>query len=235
MNSVKILIVEDEPIIADDLVFILDEMGYTETVTVHTGEDAISTIKEENIDLVLLDINLASKVDGVHVAEYICENNSIPFVFLTSLSDDVTIGRVKKTRPAAYMVKPFDEKTLRVNIELALSNHIKEDKKNIYSDTYYVKDKVRMTKVAVKDILYLEGSSNYTLIYCTNQKFVVSQTLKKVQAQLDPEIFMRIHKSNIVNLDKIEYIEDAHVIIAGKKLAISRTYREIFQSRLNTI
>lgn len=236
MSTIQILIVEDEPIIADDLQFILEEMGYTKVFTSYNGEDAITFLNNNSVDLVLLDINLGKVIDGVQVAEYLQENHQIPYIFLTSLSDDTTIERVKNTNPSGYMVKPIDEKALKVNIELALNDYQTKEKNNHqYGDTYYVKDKIRMTKVHVSDIICLEGSSNYTIIYTTNKKFIVSQTMKKVMTSLDPEVFFRIHKSFIVNMNKIEYIEDSQVVIGDKKLAISRTYRDIFHSKLNTI
>jgi len=236
MDDIKILIVEDEPIIADDLHFILEEMGYNSTTSVHTGEDAIKFLQNNDTDLVLLDINLAGKVDGVQVAEYIQDNKEMPYIFLTSLSDDHTISRVKKTSPAGYMVKPIDEKTLKVNIELALSQYQStKSKKREYSDVYYVKDKIRMTKIQIDDIICLEASSNYTVLKTSSKKFVISQTLKRVLENLNPEIFVRIHKSYVVNVNKIDYIEDSHVVIGEVKLGISRTYRELFLSRLNTI
>ena len=234
----KILVVEDEPIIADDLEFMLEEMGYQQIETVHSGEEALNSIEKQVYDLVLLDINLEGKVDGVHVAEILHEKKSTPFIFLTSLSDAQTLERVKKTYPAGYLVKPIDEKDLRVNIEISLSNFntIKESNEIIdYPDSFYVKDKSRMSKVIADEIQYLEGSNNYTIIHTLDKKFVLSQTLKAVQRSLDPDKFVRIHKSAVVNIDKIEVIEDAHVRIKTYKLPIGRTYRADFFNRLDTI
>lgn len=233
----KILIVEDEPIIADDLEFMLEEMGYKSMETAHSGDEALEKVQKNSFDLVLLDINLEGDKDGINVAEFLYENQICPFIFLTSLSDESTLARVKKTYPAAYLVKPIDEKDLRVNIELSLHSFVKDnhgsDEK--YPPIFYVKDKTKMSKIIASEIIYLEGSNNYTIIHTENKKYVLSQTLKNVQRSMNPTQFVRIHKSAIVNLEKIEEIEDAHVKIRSFRLPIGRTYRSDFLSKLNTI
>jgi len=236
MNEIQILVVEDEPIIADDLVFMLEEMGYQNVDTVHYGEKAIKKIKEKEYDLLLLDINLEGEVDGIQVAEHAHSKHSMPYIFLTSLSDEKTIERVKKTFPAAYLVKPIDEKDLKVNIELTLDKSMQSKaQKKEYPSVYYIKDRSRMSKVNTDDILYLEGSNNYTIIHTLEKKYVISQTLKKVAESMNPEQFIRIHKSAIVNFDKIDEIVDAHVVINKIKIAIGRTYRGGLMARLDTI
>lgn len=236
MNEFQILVVEDEPIIADDLVFMLEEMGYTNIDTAHYGENAIKKIDAKPYDLLLLDINLEGVVDGIQVAEHAHANHAMPYIFLTSLSDEKTIERVKKTFPAAYLVKPIDEKDLRVNIELTLNKslQIKAQQKE-YPAVYYIKDRSRMTKVNTENILYLEGSNNYTIVHTLDKKYVISQTLKKVAESMNPEQFVRIHKSAIVNMSKIDEIVDAHVVIGDTKIAIGRTYRGDLMARLDTI
>ncbi|MDF1696739.1 MAG: response regulator [Saprospiraceae bacterium] len=236
MSEIQILVVEDEPIIADDLVFMLEEMGYSNVDTVHYGEYAIKDMEQKPYDLLLLDINLEGKIDGIQVAEHAHINHAMPYIFLTSLSDEKTIERVKKTHPAAYLVKPIDEKDLKVNIELTLAKSTnKKAKKKEFPSIYYIKDRSRMSKVRTEDILYLEGSNNYTIVHTTNKKYVISQTLKRVAEAMDPELFIRIHKSAIVQLSKIDEIVDAHVILCGIKLAIGRTYRSRLMERLDTI
>jgi len=236
MNEFQILVVEDEPIIADDLVFMLEEMGYINIDTVHYGEKAIEQIDSKSYDLLLLDINLEGEIDGIQVAEHANLNHATPYIFLTSLSDEKTIERVKKTFPAAYLVKPIDEKDLRVNIELTLDKAIQSKAQSKeYPSVYYIKDRSRMTKVDTDNILYLEGSNNYTIVHTLDKKYVISQTLKKVAESMNPKQFVRIHKSSIVNMSKIDEIIDAQVVINNTKIAIGRTYRGDLMARLDTI
>ena len=235
-EEINILVAEDEPIIADDLVFMLEEMGYSKIDTVHYGEKAIEKINKNAYDLLLLDINLEGEIDGIQVAQHANRGQMMPFIFLTSLSDERTIERVKETHPAAYLVKPIDEKDLRVNIKLTLDKSARSKaEKKTFPKIYYIKDRSRMTKVNTDEILYLEGSNNYTIVHTLEKRHVISQTLKKVALSMDPNRFVRIHKSAIVNLSKIDEIVDAHVVINGTKISIGRTYRNDLMQRLDTI
>lgn len=126
MDKVNILIVEDEPLVAEDIAGHLEYLGFGVASIVHSGEEAVSYLQEHSPQAALLDITLSGEKDGVEVAEYINEHNRIPFVYLTSHADRGTIDRVKATRPGGYLVKPFDENDLLTCIELALSNHLQQ-------------------------------------------------------------------------------------------------------------
>lgn len=232
-DSINVLIVEDEPIIAEDLSFMLEEMGIVGAEIVHSGEDAITAIDSKNYDLALLDINLDGQMDGLELAKLLEKKTGIPYLFLTSLSDSYTVNKVASLSPTAYLIKPIDEADLRVNIQLAIKRH-KETPKT-YPDVYYLKGKSKMTKVVTAQILYLEGSNNYTIMHTADKKHVISQTLKKVMNSLDPKAFIRVHKSAVVRLDKIDEIEDSHVKISNHSIPIGRTYRDILYSKLDTI
>ncbi|NJK70354.1 MAG: hybrid sensor histidine kinase/response regulator [Microcoleus sp. CSU_2_2] len=127
MNT-KILVVEDEVIVAEDIAGRLKKLGYTVTATVSSGEEAIEKIAENQPDLVLMDIVLKGHMDGVTAAEKIQSNTNIPTVFLTAYADDKTLQRAKLTNPFGYIVKPFQQNDLRVAIEIALHRHEIETK-----------------------------------------------------------------------------------------------------------
>ena len=120
MAAVKILIVEDELLIAESLAAKLENLGYEVVDTVVSGEAAIQAFREWEPDLALLDIDLEGPMDGIEVAEAIHQLRPVPFIYLSDLSDRVTTKRAKYTGPAAYMVKPYNERELAVAIELAL-------------------------------------------------------------------------------------------------------------------
>ncbi len=236
-SEIKILIVEDEPIIAEDLSFMLEEMGYEHSTICHDAEIAVKELSSTPYDLALLDINLENETSGIAVAEYLYKNNLAPFLFLTSLSDKSTLDKVKVTKPSGYLVKPIDENDLSVNIELALYS-FKDDKVNLPSNNeshIYVKDGHKLVKVAIQDILYLEGSNNYTIIHTSDRKIVLSQTLKLVMHKLASNKFVRVHKSAVVNMDHIDMISDQKVHIKKHEIPIGRTYRSKFMMQLNTL
>ena len=128
MNTIKILVVEDEVIVAQDIAGRLKKMGYQVTATVASGEEAIEKASENKPDLVLMDIVLKGDMDGVTAAGKIQTKINVPTVFLTAYADETTLERAKITNPFGYIVKPFQQKELQVVIEIALLRHEIETK-----------------------------------------------------------------------------------------------------------
>ncbi|NYT06581.1 MAG: response regulator [Methanomicrobiales archaeon] len=120
MSKGTILIVEDDIIIATLLQNRLVKLGYTVVRITSTGEDAIAQTDTIRPDLVLMDIRLKGEMDGIAAAEIIRGQHDIPVIYLTSHSDDDTIERAKKTRPAGFIIKPFTDDNLKTTIEIAL-------------------------------------------------------------------------------------------------------------------
>jgi PAS domain S-box-containing protein len=128
MQNVRVLVVEDESIVAEDLREQLASMGNTVLGPVATGEQAVYVAEHDRPDLVLMDIRLQGRTDGIEAADQIRGKCHIPVVYLTSHADDDTLERAKKTQPQGYLLKPFEENDLRVNIELALAKHAAENR-----------------------------------------------------------------------------------------------------------
>jgi len=118
--SKKILIIEDEVIIAEEIKITLEGLGHKVLGIIMNGDKAISLLPSIDADLVLLDIQIRGSVSGIDLAHLIRKTHQIPFVFLTAFSDAETLAKVKETLPYGYIVKPFDETDLKVAIELAL-------------------------------------------------------------------------------------------------------------------
>ena len=119
----RILIVEDQRLIAADLENTLKRLGYVVVGNVSSGEDAISTSDQVRPELVLMDVRLRGEMDGIHAAEIIRDRFDVPVVFLTAYADEETIRRATKTTPYGYLVKPFNERELRATIEIAFYTH----------------------------------------------------------------------------------------------------------------
>jgi PAS domain S-box-containing protein len=126
MSNAKILIVEDEKIVAKDIEHRLRRFGYEVTAIVSTGEEAIQKAVETKPDLALLDIRLYGETDGIEVAEEIRDRLRIPVVYLTAYADEEMLRRAKLTEPFGYLVKPFGERELHSTIEVALHRHAME-------------------------------------------------------------------------------------------------------------
>ncbi len=123
MNSRNIMVVEDEWIVSDQVCSDLKDYGYTVCQTASTGDDAIRKAEVERPDLILMDIVLKGKMDGIEAAERIISQFDIPIIYLTAYTNHEYIERAKQTRPFGYLVKPFVKKELHTNIEMALHKH----------------------------------------------------------------------------------------------------------------
>jgi len=119
----KILIVEDEFIVSQDISFILSDYGYEIAAVVAFGEEAIIAASAEKPDLVLMDIKLAGKMNGIQAAKKIIHDLHIPIIFMTANADDDTYQAVKDLNPSAYLIKPFETHKLFTSIEYALNGN----------------------------------------------------------------------------------------------------------------
>ena len=123
LEKARILVVEDGNVIAKDLSLRLKNLGYDVAGVANSGEDALKLIEETRPDLILMDIMLKGDIDGIETASLVKERFDIPVVYLTAFSDDETIARAKITGPFGYILKPFEERELKSNIEIAIYKH----------------------------------------------------------------------------------------------------------------
>lgn len=150
---------------------------------------------------------------------------------MTSHADIHTINRAKEVNPYGYLVKPFNEKEILAGIELAMANFTKEKSRKkeeensqdfVLNDSLFIRTNGMLVKLKLQDIIYLEADANYTQVYSKDKKFVIRSTLKELEAKLDPNRFVRVHKSFLINLTEIDSIQAESVNIAGKEIPISR-------------
>lgn len=126
MKNSRILVVEDEAIVAMVIKRRLKDLGYIVSGVASTGKDAITKVEGTFPDLVLMDIRLKGDMDGIEATKIIKDRFSLPVVYLTAHSDDVTFKKAKETAPDGYILKPFTEKDLSTTIEIALHKFRKE-------------------------------------------------------------------------------------------------------------
>ena len=127
MAGGKILIVEDEVIVARDIQNVLKSQGYEVPVICETGEEAIQRADEIKPDLVLMDIILKGQIDGIEAAEHIHNSLNIPIIYLTACKDEKTLDRARQAEPYGYLLKPFAERELYTTIEMAMFKHKREE------------------------------------------------------------------------------------------------------------
>lgn len=241
MPGIKIVMVEDDWIIAKEISFSLQDLGFEVSGMYDNGEEALEQIKILKPDLVLLDIDLSGELNGINVGKQLKEQK-IPFIFLTALADSNTIKQAKLVEPYGYLVKPVKAETLYSTIEITLYNAANR-KENISTpplnstltidDSIFVKSKSRLEKIWLRDILWIEASDIYSLICTTGGKHLLNTSLKVVEEKFPNSKFVRVHRSYIVNLDKIDAIEDDHLIIQQQNIQIGKTYRDKLMDRLS--
>lgn len=240
----QILIVEDDMIIAANLSLQLTKLGYDISGIVSKGEDAIDHVQKNNPDIVLMDINLKGNIDGIDAAIAIHLKNEVPIIYLTANHDDVTFGRAKATQPYAFISKPFNKINLQRTIAL-VEEQIKEkehhqkdqvlDNLEVLDDRIFVRHNGRMVKIMLDQILYIEAERNYCNIITKMGKFLVVSTLKTLENSLSKSSFLRVHRSFIVNMSKLDAVADSHLEIDRKVIPISKTYKEFLMERLHMI
>ena len=241
-RPIKILIVEDEMVIAANISLQLTTLGYEVTGIVPRGEEAILQIKQNQPDIVLLDICLKGDIDGIETAQIMQNDYDIPIIYLTANADEDNFNRAKTTNPYAFISKPFKKLDLQRAIELTAlkvhtDTHFKDVKLSPYilSDCIFVRQHEKMVKVDIKDILYIEAERNYCRIYSKGKEYLLVITLKDIDEKLPNQHFIRVHRSFIVNLSQIDEVATSHIVIAKKAIPLSKTLKEELLKRLQTI
>ena len=222
MSVHRILIVEDEFIIAENLRKILVELGYMISGHALDADEAIQILEEGGTDLALLDVTLGLGMDGIALGDIIRARFFIPFIFLTSHSDAATILRAKDVHPAGFLVKPFNKAEIYAGIEIALVNVVTPAP----SDYIYVKISGQVKKVAHAEITLLKADRVYVEIHRVGaMPMLVRESLNVWEEKL-PSEFLRVHRSYIVNLAHVASVEAQTITVAGKEIPVSRTIRE---------
>jgi DNA-binding LytR/AlgR family response regulator len=233
MAKMKILVVEDEMIIADSICLNLEDLGYEVLEPAINYPEAVELLEEEKPDIAILDVQLSGKQDGIDLAETINKDFSIPFIFLTSNSDATTLERAKKVNPHAFLVKPFKKEDLYTSIELALHSYAKnkQDDKSLeenvlIKDAIFVKEKNLFWKVPFSQILFLKSDHVYIQIVLVNGKeHLVRGSLNKLVSRL-PANFYQTNRSYAINLDRMEAINSNFVLVNGKQIPLGKSYRD---------
>jgi len=180
MNELRVLIVEDEPVIAENISMYLNNMDFIVSGIAYDDEEAKQQLKQNTPDAVLLDINLESGQDGIQIADYINKNYPLPFLFLTSYADKETLDRAKKVAPWGYVVKPFNEKNLLASLEIAVFNFAQRSNRQVPTLSLEKINKHLISLLSEREFeviqLIYEGKTNQQI---AEQVFVSINTIKK--------------------------------------------------------
>ncbi|WP_139926448.1 LytTR family transcriptional regulator DNA-binding domain-containing protein [Hymenobacter sp. DG01] len=252
----KILIVEDELLIAADIQRALIRLGHSPLEPVDNSEEALETLSENSVELVLMDININGEMDGIATALQVRRQFNIPVIFLTARTDTPTLNRAKVAQPYGYIPKPYTDDMLKVQVELAIYNAYQlpatrpapsltvaelspevpaPARSEKVDDFLFVRKGARWVKVQYADILFFESKQNYVQLHTATDQLVFDSTLKELELSL-PNTFLKTHRSYIVNLGHVIAYEDGYVEIGKEQfLPVSRTFMPDLKNRLHLL
>jgi len=243
MDPIQIMIVEDDMIIAADISMQLTQLGYGVMGIFPRAEDALRQLEHQRPDILLLDIQLKGSMDGIQLATTIQEQYPLPIIYLTANTDRPTFDRAKSTKPLAFIAKPFDQEDLERTLELVADRLTEssesppdQPEEEVYTldDRIFIKQRQRMVKLYIRDICYVSADRNYCKVFTDNQEYLLSISLGQFEEKLRMPSFIRVHRSYLVNVPKIDELADncSSLVIGKAHIPVSKTFQEDLINRL---
>src|ERR1700722_711325 len=217
MEKLKILIVEDELIIAESLKIMLERMDCEVTGIFTSGGEALENFRPGLADLIIMDIQLSGKLNGVDTAIEIRKMSTAPIIFITQVKDDqIRKKAIHETNAVYYIHKPFSSLDISTAIDLALKS-IKRaeltakanEKSYLLKDCIFVNNGFGFKKVMIADILFLKADGSYCELKTKNTTVPFSEILSCLEKKLDfAKELVRVHRSYVVNINYIQRIHE---------------------------
>ena len=242
-NKVRVLVVEDDMIIAANISLQLTNLEYEVTGIETRGEEAIIHAQLNTPDIILMDVNLKGKLDGIETAKEIQAKNNIPIIYLTANTDEASFSRAKETHPFAFIPKPLNIVQLQRTFALAVEQLKEKNNKKgtgilalkVLDDRIFVRHNGQMVKLLLSDILYIEADRNYCKIVTNSNQYLLTTTLKTMEEKLPKHSFLRVHRSYMVNISKLDVVADGHLEISRKVIPMGKMQKGSLLRRLQTI
>jgi two-component system, LytTR family, response regulator len=255
MRTIKTLVVDDEPLARERVVSLLkDEEGIELLGECRDGLEAIAAIKGLTPDLVFLDVQMPG-ADGFQVLKAVGAEHMPVVVFVTAYDQHAL--RAFDVRALDYLLKPFDRERFRDTLQRARTQIEQQDTGDLgrrllalvkdlrpappKTDRVVVKSGGRLFFLKTDEIDWIEAAGNYAKLHVGPQSHLLRETMTSLEARLDPERFVRIHRSRIVNMERVQELQPwfngEYVVILrnGSRLTLSRGYREKLQERLGKV
>lgn len=218
----RIVICEDEVIIAEHLKSILNNFGYSIAGLAHNYKDSIRLIDSVRPDLAILDIQMQGHSDGIEIARYISKYYDFPFVFLTASTDKATIDHALSLKPFGYIVKPFNAIEIYSTIQIAFQKYRGEKNENYL----VVKEGLNEVKIYESQIKWIKSDNIYIEIATVHQTYTLRKSLEGIANQLSKKFLMKCHRSYIINMNFIDQLQGNNVLIQGKLIPVSRQFKK---------
>lgn len=238
MEAAKIMIVEDDLIIARSTRLILEREGYAVGAIAVSFQEAIDAAEKEKPDIVIMDINL-NGIDGIHTAKALRKTGEMQIIYCTEMSDRHSFEMAKETFPAHYITKPFtNDELLRAVALAAQRKGIPQpaDQTEAVPDSLLVEVKGAYKRILLEDILYMQANGSYTRIVTASVgEIVVSLPSNRVTAKIACSFILRSHRSWYINIRKVDSLYTHKAIVAGREVPIAPQYKEAIFGRFHLL
>jgi len=239
MEKIKVLVVEDEMIIADTIVSALEGFGYFPLEPAITYSEAVETIEKSRPDIGIFDIQLSGRKTGIDLARTVNDKYNFPFLFLTSFSDKNTLNEAKEVHPSAFLVKPFNKEELNAAIELALYNYSLQKAKPIEAlntmldKSIFIKKGNKHIRIKLSNIMYIKSDNVYIDLYMTDGNiYTLRETISDYLNKLTSN-FVKCHRSYIVNLKYVESVQKNSITVKNTEIPMSKNMKEEILNKLS--
>ncbi|MCE5345476.1 MAG: response regulator transcription factor [Bacteroidales bacterium] len=234
MNCIAI---DDEPLALDVISEFCSKISYLNLIGTYTNPfDAVQLLNNDKVDLIFLDIQMP-QITGLEFLKSLYKPPMV--IFTTAFVEYASQGF--EYDAIDYLIKPFafDRFTRSVNKAFQLmklkrpQDKMKDEKSGISSGFLMVKVEYSTIRVDIEDILYIEGLKDYVKIYSGGKPLITKTTMKNIVDKLPPDCFIRVHKSYIVSIDKIDMIENSRIVIGNQRIPIGESFRVAFYNMIN--
>jgi len=234
MQKLKVLIVEDELIIAESLKIMLEGMDYEVAAIFTSGTETLKKFKPGFADIVMMDIQLGGNTNGVDTSIALKKMSDAPVIFITDITDDLVRKKaINESNAVYYINKPFNKLSIGAAIDLALKSLNKDLPENVVNehafllnDCIFVKNTLGFKKVMVADILFLQADGSYCDLHLKDNKITYCENLSFFEEKFSfAKQMVRIHRSYIVNINFVSRVHENRVWIGETEIPIGKNYR----------
>jgi two-component system, LytTR family, response regulator len=245
--NITCIIIDDEKLARDLLLEYVQQMPNLQVIgECGKGKEAVEAIDRLKPDLIFLDVQMPG-MNGFDVLDEITHD---PYVIFCTAYDQYAIKAFEKNA-VDYILKPLDQERFRLGVERAINRmkveqnnvgellrNLKTENKTSYDSHIFVQKSEKLLNLPVEEIVYLEASGDYTILSTKNDQFVSSSGIGKLEEILNPEIFIRVHRSTIININNLKEIEKHFnggmvvKMLNGKSFPVSRTYAKLIRKKV---
>lgn len=234
MANPRILAIEDDPVAAEALKLSIESLNYVLIDVVDEAEEFLRLVKATLPDVLLLDIDLGNEPNGIELAQQATNQFDIPFLYITSQHDSGTVDEAIASAPAAYITKPFDTTSLHAAIELAIAQKEAPPLNSRQSNSLFIREEGSFSKVPTDQLLFIEAQNKQCRLQLEDKERTITAKITELSQQLPGKDFIQVHRSFIVNLEKVTEIDGQYKWLrtGNFQVPIGRSYKEVLMTKL---